>query len=762
MQQCCVLYFIFATMMHLAIHRRLVLFVFLIGSVIGYAQEIQGTIKDENSKAAIPFCPVQLVDLGISTLSDSIGNFSFKGKFPKSVRIQAASYGYDSKIEEVQFVSEVLRVEILLVPRHIEVEGVIVEAQRGIIQKEITAPVEHKSISELNEIRSTNLGEAISQIPGVQIISTGTGISKPVIRGLSGSRVLTYLNSQRLENQQWGGDHGMGLTELGIGSVEVIKGPATLLYGADALGGVLYFIDESFSKQGSTEVNVRSQFESVSLGTSNQLAIKQSNSKIRWNLYGGINSFADYQLPNGLYAKNSRYSDKLGKITVGFGRGNWVSSIRANFIQSVLGIPGHTHDTVITPALFQSKKSERAAEIPQQNNINTTLSWENKWFVGKNEYHATVGHHYNQLTEFEEKVTIPGIDMQLNTSSYNLRYKRKMNVKNSFQIGLQGLHQLNKNSTKAEERLIPNARTIDNGVFALYNSIYRRFTSQVGVRYDVRSIATVNDTVSFGGVYQSFTFSGGTVYSTKKTVVRFNISSGFRAPHTSELLANGVHHGTLRYEVGNSNLKNEQAIQFDLATEFTGEHLAIVVNPFYNQLFNFIYINPTNGIKEGLPVYQYEQSKNAQLYGGDLGIHYHPHFAHWLHLEHTVSFVEGKINSSEYLPLIPQTKFNTQVKFAFKNRSKFHLENIVIQHSYYEAQRHVAVYETTSKGFHLVNIGLNFKNEVRLPFELSLGVKNATNTAAINHLSRLKTIGLPQPGINGYVSILFSFTRKNK
>src|SRR5690606_34256985 len=129
--------------------------------------------------------------------------------------------------------------------------------------------------------------------------------------------------------------------------------------------------------------------------------------------------------------------------------------------------------------------------------------------------------------------------------------------------------------------------------------------------------------------YPGFTYSAGMVQRFQKSKLRINLSSGFRAPHSSELLANGVHHGTMRFEIGSRDLKTEQANQIDLTYEYDDEHISFIINPFYSFIQHFIYIEPTDSIAEGLPVYHYNSATSAQLYGVDAGFHLHPHFAHW-------------------------------------------------------------------------------------------------------------------------------------
>ena len=141
-----------------------------------------------------------------------------------------------------------------------------------------------------------NLMELITSVPGVYSINTGSSISKPVIRGLSGLKVVTFLNGLRIENQQWANDHGLNFTDMGIKSVEIVKGPSSLLYGADALGGVLYFTDEDYLPPNSFNSSFETRFESNSMSSFNIARIKLATEKIRFNVYAGYKSAAEYQI----------------------------------------------------------------------------------------------------------------------------------------------------------------------------------------------------------------------------------------------------------------------------------------------------------------------------------------------------------------------------------------------------------------------------------------------------------------------------------
>ena len=259
-----------------------------------------------------------------------------------------------------------------------------------------------------------------------------------------------------------------------------------------------------------------------------------------------------------------------------------------------------------------------------------------------------------------------------------------------------------------------------------------------------------------------FNYSAGFVRLGDKTTTRFNVSSGFRAPNTSELLSDGIHHGSFRYEIGNTALKTEQAIQADFSLAIHLDDFEFIINPFYNYIQNYIYLERRDSMIDEFLVYGYTQADYAQLYGVDAGLHYHPHKAHWLHLESSFSNVFAEDLSKNPLPLIPQTRLNNRIKFEINSTKKFRLNNISIQYQYFFKQNRIGLLETESRDYHLLNLGLNMTYGMERPLLIGLGVRNALNANYIDHLSRLKTLDIPNPGFNVYLSLNYQFNHKLK
>ncbi len=738
-------------------------FIAFIGAILClngmYAQSFSGVITSSSTNQPISGVAISILDVNAQIISDSLGRFSFSNNLPSHFNVQFSAIGYETSVLYLESNSTIQQIK--LTEKHVALDEVTISGPKGMLQKYNAIHIETRKLSDLNAIPTTNLGEALAAIPGVYNSSTGIGISKPVIRGMQGIRVVSLLNGMRIENQQWGGDHGMGITELGIGTVEVIKGPSSLLYGADALGGVIYYEDEPFALQNEMQVGVKSQFESNTLGTSNQLTYKISKKNFRLNLAGSYTNHADFQLPNGAFLSNSRFNEKGLKASFGTNYKNWGLSVRYNFSTSVVGIPGETEDSIPSPASYQTTLQERSLLLPSQQFHNHFLSVQNSWYLAKQTISLLVGETVNRLQEFEDSEDTAALNMVLSNTLYHLKSVTKFNGRFNFVYGLQGMLQDNSNDPTAEEKLIPSSNTFDNGIYGLMYFKHSKWNTQAGIRGDIRVIKSRENFNGFEGVkkqFPSLNFSIGTVRSGKETTARINVSTGFRAPHLSELMANGAHDGALRYEIGDINLKAEKASQLDLTYEIHKDHLEFIVNPFGNYVRDYIMLTPIDSTIDALPVYQYKQKNQVWLFGGDIAIHIHPHFAHWMHLESNYSFIQAE-SQNEKLALMPQNRINSTIRFDLKMKSWIKLTEIVVQHSYLFEQNRVASFETQSAAYQLINIGTNWKLGKKAPVTVGFGVKNLLNASYIDHLSRLKNIQVSQPGRNFYVSLKYSFNK---
>ena len=254
----------------------------------------------------------------------------------------------------------------------------------------------------------------------------------------------------------------------------------------------------------------------------------------------------------------------------------------------------------------------------------------------------------------------------------------------------------------------------------------------------------------------------GAVHNTKRTTTRFNVSSGFRAPHLAELLADGLHHGSSRYERGDRNLVSEQAIQLDVALELHFEHLEIIINPYFNRIQNFIYLQNSDTMIGSYNVFEFQQLDLAYLYGGEVGVHYHPHRMHRLHLESNFSITIGQDSEGNALNLMPQPNTNNRIRFDIANKQKLQVKSVLLEHQYFLPQNRVGMNELPSGEYHLVHLAFDMAIRDNDQFSFKAGVRNLTNSSYIAHLSPFRNLGIPQPGINFFFSVKYNFSNQYK
>jgi iron complex outermembrane receptor protein len=722
---------------------------------IGFTQQVTGIVYDAESSEVIPFVSVYLVETDESTITDGAGKFLLTAPTLKSFHLRFMALGY----ETTTFLATADGQDALvrLLPRHLDLHEVTVSGALSQAQAENPFHIESRKIDDLTAIAAINMGEAIARIPGVYQSSLGNGIAKPVVRGMQGMRVVTLMNGLRIESQQWGGDHGMGITDLGLGNVEVIKGPASLLYGADALAGVVYFNDQPHAPTGKREIESKTLFQSNTLGVTQRIMYREAREKVRWQLGAGYGNHADFQLPNGRYAQNSRFNEAVLKSVLSFNGKRSVHHLRYTFSHTTSGIPGHTHDTTATPETFQVETQRRSYTLPAQFFNNHFVSFDNKWFGERSEFQVLIGTTSNRLIEYDEKVTIPSLSMALSNALLNSKLIfRPAGDRWKVIAGIQGMHQWNTNASNASDRLVPDSKTLDQGAYVTTQYGNSHWNIQGGVRYDMRLLrAEGTNETSFNKTYQGINASAGGVFHTEWITLRASYSSGYRAPHLTELLSNGFHHGALRYEIGNADLKPEYARQADVTIELTSEHLVLVYNPFVNEIRDYIYLQPLGYTVDGIPAFAYKALSEVAFYGNDVGFHYHPHFAHDLHLETTWSYINTRTPSDSSVSLLPPQRIQTTLKYSFDATRRFGLREVNVMHTFMDAQRKVAYMETPSVSYHVVDAAMAFELAGKQRWEFRVGVKNILNERFVDHLSRLKNIGMPAPGRNAYVSIQF-------
>ncbi len=734
---------------------------FLIALLIGFSifangqNKVFGVITD-NQKKPLSGVIISIPEIHKETVSDDSGNYTFNNLPSGTFKIIYSLIGFETQTKVIGIIQNEQKRDIVLEETMHQMDEVIVSTAFNKVQSQNVMKVEHQTMKALQQKGTATLIEGLATIPGVSQVSTGTSIGKPVIRGLSGNRVLVYSQGVRLENQQFGEEHGLGLNDSGIESVEVIKGPASLLYGSDAIGGVLYFNPEKFANPNTFEGNFNQKLFSNTNGSNSSLGFKTSTENLKFLARGSYNSHADYKTPTGDRVTNTRYNETDFKSAFGFSNSKITSTLRYNFNKLDLGIPENG---------IADQSTTHKTTFPKQAVYANILSLNNTIYFKNSKMDADLGYISINRSEFENS-DVANLKMQLNTFNYNIKYYLPKLGKFESIIGSQGMHQTNVNS--GEEYLIPDATTNDFGVFGTANYEWNKNVIQAGIRFDNRNVTSTSFGISGDEGYfqeidkkfQSFNSSLGFKTNLKENMtLRLNLASGFRAPNLAELTSNGVHEGSNRYEIGNSNLKNEQNFQTDLNLEYRNPHFELFVNGFYNHINNYIFISPNGTLTNGFDTYDYTQA-NANLYGGEAGIHFHPHPLDWLHITSSFESVTGKKANSvgnDYLPLIPANKLNNTIKTEFKSTKYLKDSFAVLNIEYTLDQNNQSQFETKTNDYTLVNLGFGGKVTLgKTVFDVNLNANNLFDKTYISHLSRLKTDGIPNIGRNIVFGVNFN------
>jgi iron complex outermembrane receptor protein len=708
------------------------------GQIMGFAQTII-EVSDKENNTPIEFANVYYPETKTGTVTDSLGQFRADFTTPQ-VLVQISAIGYQTFLDRINLNEKGL--VIYLQPAAHELQEIVIIENTSRLQGENVMSVEKLSIKN-GSVQGISLADKLTSVAGIGNLSTGAGIGKPVIRGMSGNRIAIFSQGVRLENQQWGDEHGLGLDEHGYEQVEIIKGPASLLYGSDALGGVLYFVDERYAKNNTIEAALNSEFNSNSLGFRNNGAFKLSKNRLHWNLFGGYTTHTDYKDGNNSFVPNSRFNTGNLKTTLGYTGNKFTTSLKYSYLNEKYGM---TEVEEYEQEPDEIYKNGREPLLPYQDLTTHIISTENTFFfaddsklkidagyVLNNRKELEDGHEHSEPEELGQEEA--GLDMNLHTFSYNAKwYSPRWNERWTLTVGSQGMAQ--KNVNLGEEILIPDAKTYDFGVFAMTDFYYsRKAYWQLGLRFDTRYITGE----TFDKQYYSFNFSTGIYQPVVKDLsFRLNLSSGFRAPNMYELLSNGIHDGTNRYEIGNPDLSTENSYQIDASLNYDTKHIEFFINPYFNYIRNYICLQPTADRIDDIPVFDYTQN-DAFLYGGEAGFHLHPHPLDRVHIEGSYSSTFGQDTRHNYLALMPSQKIKALVGVSFSFKTTLKKISGYLQNQYSFAQNRVADNETSTPGYNLLNVGFMLEFGIKSQkIQLNISADNILNETYYDHLSRYK------------------------
>ena len=626
--------------------------------------------------------------------------------------------------------------------RHLKLNEVTVTGVTGDTKlKNSTAPISIISGKELRQTTSTNIIDAIAHQPGVAQITTGSGISKPIIRGLGYNRIIVMNEGVRQEGQQWGDEHGIEIDAQNVNSVEILKGPASLMYGSDAMAGVLILHGSPIQPEGEMKATVSTEYQTNNGLFDYSLNFAGNQKGFVWDVRFSDKYAHAYKNKYDGYVPGSQFTERAGRLMLGLNKRWGYSHLTwTTFHQTPSIVEGERDEVTGELVCSTDNVKTYSKALPFQQIKHYKAVWDNSLNLRKGWLKAIIGYQQNRRQEFEDNADEYELYFKLHTITYDLRYLSQEFNGWKMAGGVNGMWQQSQNL--GEESLIPEYKLFDIGAYATVSKSLDNLTLNGGLRFDNRHLDFHSR--NFNGI----TGSIGAVWNANEHLnLRLNMARGFRAPNMSELGSDGVHEGTLRYEIGNPDLKPEYSWQADLGLDFTSQYVSAQVALFANRIENYIFAQRIDKvIEEDYRTYEYTQG-DARLLGFEAGVDFHP--IHSLHFENTFSLVDAQqLHASEdakYLPMTPAPRWTSELKYELSHHGHKTLNNayvaICLEHNL--AQNHyykVDDTETRTPAYTLLSlsVGTDLNIHKKKIAELYVTAENLLNTAYQNHLSRLK------------------------
>lgn len=762
-------------------------------------RSLQGVITDEKGGEALMGVNIYLPDLKKGAVTDEKGHYRIDNLPMVRTTIQVTYLGHQTIVQTIDLRSA-NSLNFELKESSAEINEVVVTSLTGSsLIKRTPSPISFVARKELLQQSSTNIIDAISRQPGVSQITTGTGISKPVIRGLGYNRVVVVNDGVRQEGQQWGDEHGIEIDPQSVNSVEILKGPASLMYGSDAMAGVINFQSEPILPEGSIEANLITEYQTNNGLINYSVNTAGNKGGIVWNARYSDKWAHAYKNKYDGYVFNSGFQERAVSGLLGVNK-NWgYSHLTLDYYNITPGIVEGERDEetgrFLRPVVINGEEGTAIATdkeskaykqyVPYQQVYHYKAVSNTNIILGDGSLRTILGYQQNRRQEFENIMDPKeyALYFQLHTVNYDVRYSFPEINGYKMVTGVNGMYQNSLN--KGDEKLLPEYNLFDMGVFAIASKTFGKLDISGGLRFDrrhqnVKEFEPHSHDHGDGGhddhedgddhdhdheVFPAYTRNfqglsgslGFTYQLSDGWYTKLNLSHGFRAPNISELASNGAHEGAVRYEIGNPDLKAENSWQADLGFGYSSSIISGEVSLFANRINNYIFSHKlldedgNDLLTDGYKTYQFV-SGDARIMGGEISIDIHP--IERLHFQNSFSYVNSvqlnQPDSTKYLPFTPAPKLISDLRFDLIRHGKT-LNNTYVSvgvECNLKQDRIFSAFdtETATPAYTLLNasFGTDFVHKGRTWASLYFTANNLTNKAYQNHLSRLKYTDINQ------------------
>lgn len=776
--------------------RNAILFlVLLMSNTLISQNELKGRITNQKDSSILIGTTVYIPDLKLEATSNTDGQFIIKN-IPLVTYLAVVSFpGYATQTIELPMNGTgILNVSLERSGTSLA-EVVITGVSSATELRSDPVPVNIINQQDLLQNSATNIIDALSISPGVSQITNGPNISKPVIRGLGYNRVVTINDGVRQEGQQWFDEFGIEIDEYSVNKVEILKGPASLSYGSDAMAGVINMLAAPPLPEGRIKGKILTNYQTNNGLFAESINIAGNQKGFIWDVRYTNKMAHDYQNKYDGYVANSAYSESNVKAMVGINRKWGYSHLTLSSFDLKMGIVEGARDSATgkflqhfpVTGLGDSLGIAPQSDFKKYNNFQVIHQyiqhykavWDNSLALNGGRLNLRLGFQQNRRQEANDLTQGDTYNNYffLNTLNYDLRYifQEKNNFKMS--VGINGMQQNSQNLGTAF--VIPEYSLFDLGAFIIATKTYDRFSISGGVRYETRTLQgkslwvdstgkrlsgsdpnSIHNFTAYTSNFSGVSGSFGATYDINKILyTKLNVSRGYRAPTAAESGANGIHDGTPFYEIGDHSLKAETSVQYDLSLGINSKDVWFELSCFVNSIDNYIFAeklhselggdsiryDPALALAPG-PTFKYVQG-NAMLSGGEAVLNIRPRNLQWINFDNNFSLVNAvqkkQPDSSKYLPYTPPQKYRSELKFIYtkgKTLKNAYLK-IGIDH-YFEQNKIYYKYgnETVTTAYTLFNagIGADIFSKNRTLFSIYIYAANITDVAYQSNMSRLK------------------------
>lgn len=772
------------------------------------SDSLTGLIQGQDSKGhgaitSLPGATIYLIESKQGAATDVDGHFRLMGICPGLYTAEFRFEGYKPLNRQVRL-PDSTRLVITLTSETVNLKEVTVSEHRSEAQQLLQVESE-LSGAVLTATRGQSLGESLKTITGLYSIQTGPSISKPVIHGLYSNRIIILNNGIRQEDQQWGTEHAPQIDPFVASRLTVIKGAASIRYGSDAIGGVILVEPKAMpTKPGvGGEVNLvgatngRMGVASAFLeGTVPASRFDKKLTGLSWRLQGTLKQSGYVRAPN-YFLENTSYHETNFSADVHYDHANWGAEVYYSqfdtkiglFTGAQVGSLADLYAAISRPEPLAQPGFSYQLDRPYQAVTHGLLKVRvylrsQRWGT----LTATFARQQNQRQEYDyvpfSGSLNPELYLKLVTHTADLIWEHtpKTNQAGGNWSGSVGINGITQGNVRQYLFLIPNFRNYGGGVFAIERYAKGRWTVEAGLRYDYRWLRAyfldepTNTVYTKTNVWQNGTGSlGASLQLRPDLTLTTNFSTAWRAPNVADLYSNGLHQSAVAYEIGNPNLKPEQAYNGNLVLAYAGKRLTAEVGVYNNLINNYIYLKPDSvpliRQRGAFPAYTYTQV-NATFRGIDATIGYKLTNHLSLNSKTSLLFAYDQTNQN-YLVFIPPNRTDNSLRYSTDQWRK--LTNVYVQLSglYVAHQnRAPAVTERQENGqiiftgdfappppaYFLLGAEVGFSMRVRgQPMNVVLTGSNLGNVSYRDYLNRFRYF-TDEPGRNISLKINVPFS----